>query len=53
MFDAAERIYNTINKDSPRVILAGDSGAALAAGKFKTGVHKLNARPAPHKKARF
>lgn len=38
---AAERIYRTINKDSPRVILAGDSGASLAAGKFKTGVHKL------------
>ncbi|MDR2445567.1 MAG: insulinase family protein [Spirochaetaceae bacterium] len=39
--DAAERIYRTINKTSPRVILAGDAGAALAARKFKTGIHKL------------
>ena len=39
--DAAERLYGTINRDTPRVILAGETESALAAGKFKTEVHKL------------
>ncbi|MDR3356092.1 MAG: insulinase family protein [Spirochaetaceae bacterium] len=39
--DTAKRLYETINEDSPRVILAGDTAAARAARKFKTDVHKL------------
>jgi Zn-dependent M16 (insulinase) family peptidase len=41
IMDAAKRLYGAIDKDSPRVILAGNTEAALAARKFKTDVHKL------------
>jgi Zn-dependent M16 (insulinase) family peptidase len=41
IIDAAKRLYDSIKKDSPRVILAGNTEAALAARKFKTDIHKL------------
>jgi Zn-dependent M16 (insulinase) family peptidase len=39
--DAAARLCRVLSKDSPRVILAGDTESALAARKFKTVAHKL------------
>jgi Zn-dependent M16 (insulinase) family peptidase len=41
IISTADRLYKTINKDSPRVVLAGNTEAGKAARKFKTSVHEL------------
>ncbi|MDR2660274.1 MAG: insulinase family protein [Spirochaetaceae bacterium] len=43
IISAAERLYKAINKNSPRVILAGNTEAKKAARKFKTEFHELPA----------